>query len=244
MRVSANYQPTRARQLLRYCAALLAWVLASCVGLAAQSPASRIRPVPLTETAARLARQGVDWGDAKSVLAAADIMDIVELGSTRVQLTSPASSPEGPWDGSLSRRSLLLVTSRIATEQGDWDIASLAAMLIDEEDRAVKRRPPKTRGAAGGPIWADAFVASRSENVYSIDFEGGSAPNVIQISAGKPGAVLDCSLYDPIGRDRPALQVRSLSGVCSLQWKQAVQGRMVLKIRNRGSDTFYVLSSN
>jgi hypothetical protein len=97
---------------------------------------------------------------------------------------------------------------------------------------------------AGGPIWADGFVGAGGENVYTIEFEGGGNPNVIQISAGTPAAVLECSLHDPAAADRPAVRARSLSGSCVLQWKQALQGRMVLRVRNLGRDVFYVLSSN
>ncbi len=209
--------------------------------LTAQATRLDPRPVSLMETAADLARDGVARGDARAVLAAARIHEVVELGSLAVRPERVAEGPAGPWSGPLTRAALLELASRVATDSADWALADLVA-------RALSGAPPdplpRLRGAAGGPIWADAFVPAGAENSYTIDFEGGESPNLLQISAGKPAANLECSLYDRANSERPAVRVRSLSGACVLQWKQATQGRVTLRIRNLGTDAYYVLSSN
>jgi hypothetical protein len=209
--------------------------------LVAQSPQPPKRPISLTETAANLARDGFARADARAILAAARILEVVELGSRGVHPEQVAAGPAGPWVGPLSRMALLRLSSKVAVDEADWMVADLAA---SELSSSPTDSLPRQRGAAGGPIWADAFVPSGGENRYTIDFEGGESPNLLQISAGKAAATLECSLFEKATGDRAAVRVRSLSGACVLQWKQQMQGRVTLRIRNLGADTYYVLSSN
>lgn len=208
--------------------------------VSAQDPTpSRPPPISLTETAALLARNGAEHRNARTIMAAAEILRVVERGSPRVRLVGSREGPTGPWEGPMTGAALLRLASEIATDQGDWGTAEYVAWLLQLPDSV-----PPTRGAAGGPVWADAYLAAGREASYTIDFEGGRTANLLQVSAGKTGAVLQCALHEGSEQGRPALRVRSLAGTCSLEWHQAAQGKMTLRIRNTGPATYYVVSSN
>jgi len=211
-------------------------LMACAVPLAAQQPP---RPVSLTETAVRLAEAGAAQHNPRTVMAAGEILRMVERGTPRVRRLGPAEGPSGPWDGPLSSAALLQLASRIATEQGDWATADYVAWLLQLPDSV-----PVTRGASGGPVWADAYLGRGKEIGYTIDFTGGQTPNLLQVSAGKAGAVIECSLREGGEAGRLAARKKSLAGTCALEWRQATAGRMSLRIRNSGPATYFVVSSN
>jgi hypothetical protein len=187
----------------------------------------------------RLATDGAARRDARTVLAAAEILRMAERGSARVQRLSEPTGPSGPWDGVLSSAALFRLASRLASDLGDWATADYAAWLLQLPDSI-----PVTRGATGGPVWADAWLGPGKEASYSIEFAGGQTPNQLQVSAGRAGAALRCALHPASEPERVTVQVRSLAGTCALEWRQAAAGRMTLRIRNGGSATYFVVSSN
>lgn len=207
-----------------------AWPLA-----AQQAP----RPISLTETAVRLAEDGVSRHNPRTLMAAAEIYRLVERGTPRVRREGPVTGPSGPWDGPLSSAALLRLASGLAAEQGDWATADYAAWMLQLPDSI-----PVTRGAAGGPVWADAYLGRGQEISYTIDFTGGQTPNLLQVSAGKAGAVLECTLREGGEPGQLAARKKSLAGTCALEWRQATGGRMTLRIRNAGPATYFVVSSN
>lgn len=219
----------------------LAFLLLTCLApplLAQQRAQPAPRPISLTETADRLARDGVARRNPRALMAAAEILRMVERGTPRVQRVSPATGPAGPWEGPLTSAGLLRLASSIASEQGDWATADYAAWLLQLPDSI-----PVTRGAAGGPVWADAYLGRGQEISYSIDFAGGQTPNLLQVSA-KAGASLECALREGTDAGRTARRVRSLAGTCTMEWLQATAGRMTLRIKNAGPATYFQLSSN
>lgn len=222
---------------MRILASLLLW--SAALPLPAQQRAQpKLRPISLTETAVRLAEDGATNHNARTVMAAAEILRVAERGSARVQRVEPATGPTGAWDGPLSSTALLRLASRIAADQGDWATADYAAWLLQLPDSI-----PVTRGAASGPVWADSYLGRGQQVSYSIDFAGGQTPNLLQVSAGKAGAVLECTLREGT-EGHTAARVRSLAGTCTMEWRQASAGRMTLRVKNSGPATYFVVSSN
>jgi hypothetical protein len=207
--------------------------------LAARQRPTPPPPVSLTETAARLAESGAAHHNPRALMAAAEILRMAERGSPRVARDGPATGPTGDWEGPMTSASLLRLASRLAADQADWATADYAAWLLQLPDSV-----PVTRGATGGPVWADAYLAPGGEIAYTIDFSGGQTENLLQVSAGNPGAVLECTLHQAGMPDRVASQVKSLAGACSLKWRQTTAGRMTLRVRNRGPAAYFVVSSN
>ncbi len=197
------------------------------------------RPISLTETAVRLAADGAAHHTARTVMAAAEILRMAERGSARVERVGPAPGPRGAWEGELNSTALLRLASSIAADQGDWATADYAAWLLQLPDSI-----PVTRGAAGGPLWADSYLGAGAEANYTIEFEGGQNPNMLQVAAGKTGSVLQCALYEAPGSEHPAIRGKSLAGTCSIRWTQETRGKMTLRIRNAGPPTYFVMSSN
>jgi hypothetical protein len=172
-------------------------------------------------------------------MAAAEILRLAERGSVRVQLVGPLPGPSGPWQGALSSAALLRMASDLASEQGDWATADYAAWLLQLPDSV-----PVTRGAAGGPVWADAYLGRGQQASYTIEFAGGQNDNLLQVTAGNTGAVLECSLQEVATTSRPPLKVKSLAGACTVKWRQQTAGRITLRISNTGPATYFVVSSN
>ena len=214
--------------------ALLA--LCASVPLAAQQ---KPHQVSLTETAVRLAEDGAAQHNPRTVMAAGEILRMVERGTARVHRDGPPTGPTGPWEGPLNSTALLKLASSMAADQGDWATADYVAWLLQLPDSV-----PVTRGAAGGPVWADAYLGPGKEVSYTIDFTGGQTPNLLQVSAGKAGAVIECSLHEGGESGHLAARKKSLAGTCSLEWRQTTGGRMSLRIRNTGPATYFVVSSN
>ncbi len=220
---------------------LVAFLLLSTVAplLAQSGPTSAPPPVSLTETAASLARNGAAHQNARTVMAAAEILRTVERGAQRVQRIGIVDGPSGPWKGPMTSATLFQLASTIAADQNDWATADYVAWFLQLPDSV-----PQTRGAAGGPLWADAYVGAGREAIYTVEFDGGSTPNHLQVSAGKTRSVLQCALYEQADSRRPSVRVASLAGTCSIAWRQATRGKMTLRIRNTGPATYFVLSSN
>ena len=212
-------------------------LLALAFPLAAQ-PRAPARPTNLTETAVRLATEGVHQRNARTVLAAAEILRMVERGSPRLERLGSADSPAGPWDGTLSSRALFRLAQRLAEAQGDRMISEYIGWMLQVPDSV-----PVTRGAAGGPVYAEAYLKRDKEVSYRIEFDGGQTPNLLHVTAN-PGAVLRCTLHAASDPDRVAATDRSRAGSCSLRWHQATAGKMTLRIRNAGPATYLMVSSN
>jgi len=229
-------------------ASLVGALLISAHAAFAQSGPS----VSLLATAERLARHGASTRDARTLLAAAEILVVVEGGAARVQRVGSYDMPSGPWQGALSSRSLLLLASEFASDAGDWELADKLASRLVGAAPETRRPPPTTaqpapispsRGATGGAVWADAFLKRGSQATYTIEFDAGGSSNRLQVSAVNTGANLECVLFDGTP-GVPIATVVSVSGTCRVQWKQSVRAQMTLRIRNRSGDTFFVLSSN
>jgi hypothetical protein len=156
-----------------------------------------------------------------------------------VRLVGSRDGPTGDWEGPMTSAALFKLASAIATDQNDWGTAEYIAWLRQFPDSV-----PPSRGAAGGPIWADAYLGVAREATYTLEFEGGGASNLLQVSAGKTRSVLQCVLYEDGEPRRPTVRVGSLAGTCSIEWRQATQGKMTLRIRNAGPATYFVVSSN
>ena len=207
--------------------------------LAAQTGGSAPRPVSLVETAERLAREGFDRGDARSVLAAAEILGVVERGTRGVRTMDSTAFPGGPWQGGFTRANLLALAARIARDRRDSATADEIAWLRSRNDSLAV-----TRGATAGPVWADTYLPGGSAVRYGIEFAGGQTPNQLRVSASKPGAVLECTLTEATTPDVVAARVNSLAGTCIMEWKQRSTARMILLVRNRGGAAYLVIASN
>jgi hypothetical protein len=214
-------------------------LLTSTPLVAQHKPQSGPPPISLTETAAQLARNGAAHQNARTVMSAAEILRGVERGTPRVKRVDAVSGPTGPWEGPMTSKALLKLASSIAEDQNDWAAAEYIAWI-----RQLPDSVPPTRGAAGGPVWADAYLGPRQEATYTLEFEGGITPNLLQVSAGKTGSALQCALFEDAQPRRPTVSVSSLAGTCSIEWRQAARGRMTLRIRNSGPATYFVVSSN
>lgn len=218
---------------------LVAILFVAAAPLAAQSDSQPTRhPISLTETALHLAENGVANHNARSVMAAAEILRMAERGSERVQRVGPATEPTGAWDGALSSAALLRLASSMATDQGDRATADYAAWLLQ-----LPASIPVTRGASSGPVWADAYLDRSQDVSYTIDFAV-DPHNLLQVSAAKAGTVLECTLREGAATGRVVAKVKSLAGTCAMEWHQASAGRMTLNIKNAGPATFFVVSSN
>jgi len=216
------------------------FLLLTAAPLAAQHrSASAPPPISLTETAALLAQNGAANQNARTVMAAAEILRAVERGTPRVQRIGRIDGPTGPWEGPMTSSALFQLASAIATDHNDWGTAEYVAWL-----RQLPDSVPPTRGAAGGPVWADAYLGVGREATYTVEFDGGITPNLLQVSAGKTRSVLRCDLYEEGNPRRPMARVGSLAGTCSIEWRQTTRGKMTLRIRNAGPATFFVVSSN
>jgi hypothetical protein len=214
--------------------------------------------VSIRESAASLVRSGIATNDARAVLAAAQLLITAERASPGLQRVGPVpadtSRPEEQTkSGVFTGAGLLRLASRIAVEQQDLGTAKVAAELAANADvglgdaalakelRAAAQNLAQSRGAAGGPIWADGFIAANGAAEYSVSFQGGYAPNKIDVSASNASADLDCYLYEGkqlVARDN------GFGGDCSIKWSQKLSGTMTLRVRNVGSGTYYVIISN
>jgi len=212
----------------------------------------------IRESAAMLMRSGLASGDARAVLAAAQLLITAERASPGLQRVGPVQADTGRPEerekaGTFSAAGLLRLTSRIAVEQQDVTTARVAAELaansqvglgdqtLAKELRAAAEALAQSRGAAGGPIWADGFIAANEVAQFQIGFQGGYTPNKIDVSASNAVADLDCYLYE--GRQLVARD-NGFGGNCSIKWSQKLTGTMTLRIRNAGAGTYFVIISN
>ncbi len=207
--------------------------------LAAQNTPTPQTSLSLTETAERLARGGARNQNARAVMGAAELLRIVERGTPRTQRSGRAEGPTGPWNGAMTSAALFQLASSIAADQNDWATAEYTAWLMQLPDSV-----PVSRGAAGGPVWADAYIGVGREVTYTVEFEGGITANLLQVSAARPRSVLQCALSETSDPRQRTVRVASLAGTCSIEWRQATRGKVTLKIRNMGPPTYFVVSSN
>ena len=214
--------------------------------------------VSLRETAASLARSGAATNDARAVLAAAQIMITVERATPGLQRvgSEPRDSvrpEEAAKAGDFSAAGLLRLASHVAVEQQDVNTARMAAELaanrevglgdaaLAQELRQAASALLATRGAAGGPIWADGYLGTGAVAEYRITFQGGYVPNTVTVSASSARGDLDCYLYEGnqlVARDA------GYGGDCSIKWSQKLKGTVTLRICNTGAGTYYTLVSN
>lgn len=202
------------------------------------------------EAAGALARAGEARGDARTLLAAAQLMVTAERRSPNIILDGAAPPPESP--DLANAAATLRRASQLAVEQFDIETARLAADLAADskvglgdyrlaaELRTSADALGRTRGAASGPIWADGRLKGGEEVKYRITFNGGFSPNRIDVSGSRPGAKLECALFD----GTLAIAEQTGSGRCSLKWSQKVTGAVTLKLRNGGDTSYYTIVSN
>ena len=236
-------------------------VAASFISSVATTAIAQGTPAPIVsirETAASLARSGAASGDARAVLAAAQLLITAERASPGLQRVDAAPADTGRPEeltkaGVFTAAGLLRLASRIAVEQQDLTTARVAGELAANTDvglgdtalakelRAAAQALAQSRGAAGGPIWADGFIGANAAAEYKVSFQGGYAPNKIDVSASSGTADLDCYLYEGkqlVARDN------GFGGDCSIKWSQKLSGTMTLRVRNVGAGTYYVIISN
>ena len=239
--------------------ALAGLVLAGSVPVLAQEPAGEVVPsISLRETAAALARSGAANSDPRKVLAAAQVLitaerasaGVVQIGGIR---GDTARREEISKAGEFNGAGLLRLASRIAIEQQDAQTALAAAELAASKeaglgDAALSSELMRaatalagTRGAAGGPIWSDGYLGAGASAEFKITFEGGYAPNSVNVSASSQNGDIDCYLYEGsqlVARDA------GYAGNCSIKWTQRMRGTMTLRLRNTGAATYYTIVSN
>ena len=217
----------------------------------------RIPRVSLRETAAILARSGAAHTDARTVLAAAQIMMTAEgqsVGLDRIDgAPGTAARPEEADKPSLTAAALLRLASRLAVEELDVATARMAARLAADtafhtKDAALAPELARaaaalagTRGAAGGPVWADGYLGTGEAATFRVRFEGTYAPNRVSVSASSGNGDLDCYLYEG---DKLVARDAGYRGDCVIEWSQRFSGAITLRIRNTGAATYYVLASN
>jgi hypothetical protein len=97
-----------------------------------------------------------------------------------------------------------------------------------------------TRGATGGPLWRDGYLAAGQMVEFRVSFAGGRIANRIEVAASNPEADLECSLFDGARETRGQRSGRA----CSLKWDQKTTGKVVLRVTNKGVASYYVISSN
>ena len=245
-------------RMLHRAAVAAGLIVAGAVQAEAQDPSDRVPPMSLRETAVSLARSGAANNDARTVLAAAQLMITAERTSPGLQRVEPMPTDsvrreERQKAEAFTAAGLLRLASRIAVEQGDAPIAKAAAELaanaevglgqasLATELQTAAKALSSTRGSLGGPIWTDGFLASGQVMEYKVTFEGAHAPNKIDVSTNSSNADLDCYLYENkqlVARDD------GYGGSCSIKWSQKYTGAMTLRIRNTGVASYYVLISN
>jgi hypothetical protein len=214
--------------------------------------------VSLQETAASLARSGAARSDPRAVLGAAQLMITAERASPGLRRVAAARRDsvrpeEAAKTGDFSAAGLLRLASKVAVEQEDATTARAAAELAANRDvglgderlakelRQAAAAVVATRGAAGGPIWSDGYLATGAVAEFTIAFEGGYVPNSVNVSASSYHGDLDCYLYEGaqlVARDN------GYGGDCTIRWTQRLQGAMTLRIRNTGAGTYYTVLSN
>jgi hypothetical protein len=214
--------------------------------------------VSLQETAASLARSGAARNDPRAVLGAAQLLITAERSSPGLRRAAPTPRDsvrpeEAAKSGEFTAAGLLRLASKVAVEQQDAATARAAAELaanrevglgneaLAKELRQAASAVVATRGAAGGPIWSDGYLATGAVAEFKITFEGGYVPNSISVSASSYHGDLDCYLYEGsqlVARDN------GYGGDCSIQWTQRLKGSVTLRVRNAGAGTYYTVLSN
>lgn len=217
--------------------------------------------VGLGQTAAELARSGIAREDPRSVLAAAQIMITAERPTPGLEMTEEARPGRPPGvdeaeaeKAPMGARGLLREAVRLAVEQGDRATAQAAIALAESEDAglgdtglaetlraAAEPLMTQTRGAVGGPVWAEDYLYPENWVQYDITFQGGYVPNRVNVHAGNRYADLDCYLYD---QGRLVAQDTRYYADCGLSWNQAWTGTMRIVIWNRGAGSWLRLQSN
>lgn len=239
-------------------AALAPWVAAAPVAAQeVREDTAGTSVVGLRETALRLRRSGLEHRDPRALVAAAELL-IVEGAPTGVRRRDPgteggreADLPAD--DADLSPDRLLRRAVELAVEREDRPAASRAIALaadptlglgdeaLAEELRSRAAALGSPRGAVGGAIRREGWLAEGQSAEYAIVFEGGNVPNGIVVSASERYADLDCYLYageEEVARDE------GYASDCFLAWKQGDARELRLRVTNSGAPTFFVLISN
>lgn len=213
--------------------------------------------ISLRETAAALLRRGLEAGQPRLVLAAAQLLLTSELGAPArpgpAGSDSAARAAAGEYPD-FTVAGLLRLASRMAVENNDAPTAAAAAALAQNPALGLSnhrgllgelsnraKRVGTVRGASGGPLWREGFLAPETQTEYAFAFEGGRVVNRIVVGASNPRADLECSLIQ--GKEVVAQDDGPGSG-CDIKWDQKPAGTLTLRIRNAGPATYFVLTSN
>jgi len=215
------------------------------------------RVISLRQTAQELYQAGVVSDDPRLVLAAAQVLIIVERVSPGIGALRLVG-PDSTWPEQVRRafrlttRALLREASQMAEDHHDAATALAAAELASNPrvgilDSALARELRNraqglatTRGATGGPLWRDGYLAAGQGTEYWVAFEGGRIPNRVDVAASNRHANLACSLID----GGKITQGRGEGGSCTLKWDQRTTGKVTLRVVNNGDGSYYVISSN
>ncbi|MDX1623785.1 MAG: hypothetical protein R3199_07370 [Gemmatimonadota bacterium] len=204
----------------------------------------------LLQAAEDLARSGIEYGDARAVVAAAELMILATPADPRVDTGEPVPPREvGGVD--LDPRSLLYEATRIAAEAGDHYTAMLARRVAADTvlgfgdpalaDSLRRAGPPWPRGAVGGPVRKEGLLLEGRPETVRIEFEGGYRPNGIFVTSPDPLVDLDCTLQvdgEEIARDA------GVERSCRFGWKQRVVREVTVRIEHVGGTTRYLLLTN
>ena len=179
-----------ARRTVAYVTAIAITLLIFGHPLVHAQDVEQVPVVSLRETAAVLARAGAANNDARTVLAAAQIMITAERATANLRRVDPrptndARPGEARKGGDLTAASLLRLAVQIAVDQSDAQTAYVAARLardaeiglgneaLGEELGRAAAALTSTRGASGGPVWADGLLGAVPRRIDSAVGAGG-----------------------------------------------------------------------
>jgi hypothetical protein len=216
--------------------------------------------VSLKQHAAALARAGWQSQDARVILAAAQLLMLLDRGAGGIRRVQGGESLPPDWDvpTPFDASGLLRLASEVAVDRQDRVTAEVAATLARAElgitDTALSAALGRAaaalagvRGAVGAPRVVEGFLKEGETAEYAIPFEGGGVVNHVTVSLSAERGSLSCYLYDdpaaaPNRSARRAAEDRP--GGCGLTWRQESPGEVTLRIRNAGPAAYFVLLTN
>jgi hypothetical protein len=212
--------------------------------------------ISLRQTAQHLYQAGVASDDPRLVLGAAELLIMVDrespgigvLGMTQIDSTWPEDVRRAYH---LTARAALREASQMAEDHRDAAIARAAAELASNpkvgivdstlaQELQSRARRLVSRGATGGPLWRDGYLAPGQSAEYWVAFEGGRIPNRVDVAASDRRANLECNLID----GEKVTKGQGAGGACSLKWDQRTTGKVTLRVLNNGTGSYFVISSN
>lgn len=216
--------------------------------------------VSLKEHAASLARAGWQARDARVILAAAQLLMILDRGAGGIRRVRGGESAPPDWDvpARFDAPGLLRLASDVAVDRQDRVTAEVAAALVRPDlgvtDTALAAALSRaaaalsgTRGAVGAPRVLEGYLTEGEVAEFAIPFEGRGVVNHVTVSLSGPRGSLSCYLYDDPAPtpDRPAARAeQERRRTCGLTWRQESPGEVTLRIRNTGPAAYFVLLTN